>query len=38
AGLVGAASLVLFNDGGTLTAPMPAGPSTYPERRRDFNG
>ncbi|TIT32422.1 MAG: ROK family protein, partial [Mesorhizobium sp.] len=38
AGLVGAASLVLFDDGGTLTARMPAGPSTYPERRRDFNG
>jgi len=37
AGLVGAASLVLFDDG-SLAARMPVGPSTFPEVRRDFNG
>ncbi|RUY82169.1 ROK family protein, partial [Mesorhizobium sp. M7A.F.Ca.CA.001.10.2.1] len=31
AGLVGAASLVLFDDGGTLAARMPVGPSTFPD-------
>ena len=37
AGLVGAASLVLFDDG-SLAARMPVGPSTFPEARRDFKG
>lgn len=38
AGLVGVASLVLFDDLGTLAAPMPVGPSTCLDARRDFKG